>query len=163
MASARFLRALRTNARPPRGPSNRRNSRTSLPSFCTIFVQRKSQKQGVESLPVDVPIQPPAYLWTGEPIQSGLSDVSTSRRSDRSSTAVAERRSRPGQDVQTSFSPPATLFHAWLANASANTSLPISTGAKRSRVPFAFRRIPLCRSRGPINIAGSKLVRDTVK
>src|SRR5712664_4230040 len=57
----------------------------------------------------------------------------------------------------------ATLFHPWLANASANTSSPISTGAKRSRALFAFRRIPQCSSRATINIAGSKSVRDTVK
>src|SRR5258708_28626027 len=75
--------------------------------------------------------------------------------------------------------PLATLFHPWHANDSANTSSPISTGAKRSRAPFAFRRIPwrhslatsvLCksrlvgtvkvckfRSRGTRSIAGSKL------
>ena len=68
---------------------------------------------------------------------------------------------------------PATLFHPWLANDSANTSLPISTGARRSRAPFAFRRIPLrpspatsvlCESRFiGTSIAGSKSVQDTVK
>ena len=59
--------------------------------------------------------------------------------------------------------PPATLFHPWLANASANISSPISTGAKRSRAPSAFHRTPPCRSRTTINIAGSKSVQDTVK
>ena len=59
--------------------------------------------------------------------------------------------------------PLATLFHPWLANASANTSLPISTGAKRLRAPFAFRRTPLFRSGGTTNTAGSKLVQDMVK
>src|SRR5882762_2871251 len=59
--------------------------------------------------------------------------------------------------------PLATLFPPWLANASANTSLPISTGAKRSRAPFASRRIPPFRSRVTISTAGSKLVQDTVK
>ncbi len=51
----------------------------------------------------------------------------------------------------------------WLANASASTSSPISTGARRSRAPFAFRRIPPLRFRGRTNIAGSKLVRDTAR
>src|SRR6266852_7957509 len=65
--------------------------------------------------------------------------------------------------------PLATLFHPWLANDSANTSSPISTGAKRLRAPSAFPRTPLrplqttsvlCESRFiGINIAGSKLVR----
>src|SRR5467141_2941055 len=59
--------------------------------------------------------------------------------------------------------PLATLFPPWFANASANTSLPISTGAKRSRAPFASRRIPPFRSRVTISSAGSKLVQDTVK
>jgi len=59
--------------------------------------------------------------------------------------------------------PLATLFPPWLANASANTSLPISTGAKRPRAPFASRRIPPFRSRVTISTAGSKLVQDTVK
>src|SRR6266481_5955912 len=59
--------------------------------------------------------------------------------------------------------PLATLFPPWLANASANTSLPISTGAKRSRAPFVSRRIPPFRSRATISTAGSKLVQDTVK
>ena len=59
--------------------------------------------------------------------------------------------------------PLATLFHPWLANASANTSLPISTGAKRLRAPSASRRTPRFRCRGTTNIAGSKLVQDTVK
>jgi hypothetical protein len=59
--------------------------------------------------------------------------------------------------------PLATLFPPWLANASANTSSPISTGAKRSRAQFAFRRIPPFRCRGTISTAGSKLVQDTVK
>src|SRR5260370_37828235 len=58
---------------------------------------------------------------------------------------------------------PATLFHPWLANASANISSPIFTGAKRSRAPSAFHRTPPCRSRTTINIAGSKSVQDTVK
>ncbi len=58
---------------------------------------------------------------------------------------------------------PATLFHPWLANASANISSPISIGAKRSRVPFAFRRIPLSRFTRTISIVGSKLVRGMVK
>ena len=57
----------------------------------------------------------------------------------------------------------ATLFHPWHANASANIFSPISIGAKRLLAPFAFRRIPQCRSRGTINTAGSKLVRDTVR
>jgi len=68
----------------------------------------------------------------------------------------------------------ATLFHPWHANASANTFSPISTGARRSRAPFAFRRIPWRhslatievsepRSRRTINIAGSKLAQDTVR
>src|ERR1700687_5112168 len=39
---------------------------------------------------------------------------------------------------------PATLFPPWHANASANTSSPISIYAKRSLAPFAFRRIPPC-------------------
>src|SRR5260370_39561403 len=51
---------------------------------------------------------------------------------------------------------PATLFHPWLPNASANIFSPISTGAKRSRAPSAFHRTPPCRSRTTINIAGSK-------
>src|SRR6266849_1453441 len=51
----------------------------------------------------------------------------------------------------------------WLANASDNTSSPIFIGARRSRAPFAFRRIPLSRSRGTINIAGSKLALVTAK
>src|SRR5229473_2023324 len=48
--------------------------------------------------------------------------------------------------------PPATLFHPWLANASANISSPISTGAKRSRAPSAFHRTPPCRSCTTIEI-----------
>ena len=66
-------------------------------------------------------------------------------------------------DVQTAFSPPATLFHPWHANASANTSSPISIGAKRLRALSEFRRTPPCLSPGTTNIAGSKLVRGTVK
>src|SRR6266403_5089738 len=57
----------------------------------------------------------------------------------------------------------ATLFHPWHAIASANIFSPISTGAKKWRAPSAFRRIPPCRSHGTINIAGSKLVLDTVR
>jgi len=59
--------------------------------------------------------------------------------------------------------PLATLFHPWLANASANTSSPISTGAKKSRAPFGFRRTPPSLCRGTTSTAGSKLVQDTVK
>ena len=59
--------------------------------------------------------------------------------------------------------PLATLFHPWLANASVSISWKTSNGAKRSRAPSAFRRIPQCRSRATINIAGSKLVLDTVR
>ncbi len=59
--------------------------------------------------------------------------------------------------------PPATLFHPWLANDSANTSSPISTGAKRLRAPSGFPRIPPSRFRATISIAGSRLVPDTVK
>ena len=69
--------------------------------------------------------------------------------------------------------PLATLFHPWHASVSANTSSPISIGAKKSRAPFAFRRTPsrpslatsvLCESRFTrTSIAGSKLVQDTVK
>src|SRR2546427_5172185 len=59
--------------------------------------------------------------------------------------------------------PLATLFHPWHANDSANTSLPTSTGAKRSRAPFAFRRIPPFRFRATINIAGSKSAPAMVK
>src|SRR6266480_5889151 len=62
-----------------------------------------------------------------------------------------------------SITSPATLFHPWHANASANTSSPISTGAKRLRAPSAFRRIPPFRYRGTISIAGSKLVLDTAR
>src|SRR6266851_6841356 len=61
------------------------------------------------------------------------------------------------------LAPLATLFHPWHANASANTFSPIFTGAKRSRAPFAFRRIPPSRSRRTISIAGSKLAQDMVK
>src|SRR5260370_41627518 len=53
--------------------------------------------------------------------------------------------------------PLATLFHPWHANASANTSSPIFTGAKRSRAPFAFRHIQRSRFRETTNTAGSKL------
>src|SRR6267378_2228111 len=59
--------------------------------------------------------------------------------------------------------PLATLFPAWLANASANIFSPISTGAKRSRALFASRHIQPFRSRATISTAGSKLVRGTVK
>src|SRR5258708_7010500 len=59
--------------------------------------------------------------------------------------------------------PLATLFPPWLANASANTSSPISTGAKRSRAPFAFRRILLFRSLTTTSIAGSRLEPAMVK
>src|SRR3989442_6171524 len=45
-----------------------------------------------------------------------------------------------------------SLFHPWLANDSANTSSPISTGAKRSRAPFAFRRIPWRHSLATIKV-----------
>jgi len=57
----------------------------------------------------------------------------------------------------------ATLFPTWLANASANTSSPISAGAKRSPAPSAFRPIPRYRFRATINIAGSKSVQDMVR
>src|SRR5439155_872501 len=87
-------------------------------------------------------------------------------------------KNRPGGGGITSFprsafpAPLATLFHTWLANASANTSLPISTGAKKSRAPFASRRIPWRHSLATIevskpslprtiNIVGSKLARGT--
>ncbi len=70
--------------------------------------------------------------------------------------------------------PLATLFPPWLANTSASTSWKISNGAKRSHAPFAFRPTPsrhsratsvVCESRfiRTINIAGSKLVRATVR
>src|SRR5216683_3516572 len=59
--------------------------------------------------------------------------------------------------------PLATLFHPWLANASANTSSPISTGAKRSRAPFAFPRILRFRFQRTTSIAGSKLEPAMVK
>src|SRR5467141_3010077 len=58
---------------------------------------------------------------------------------------------------------PATLFHPWHANASANTSLPISIGAKRLRAPFAFRRIPPLHFPETTSIAGSKLAPAMVK
>src|SRR5712691_4771446 len=58
---------------------------------------------------------------------------------------------------------PATLFHPWHANASANIFSPISIGAKRLRAPFAFRRIPPFLSRETINIAGSKSVPVTAR
>src|SRR5260370_35148298 len=58
--------------------------------------------------------------------------------------------------------PPATLLHPWHANASANTSSPISTGAKRLRAPFPFPRIPPFRFRHTTNTAVSKLVQATV-
>src|SRR6267378_4760265 len=47
-------------------------------------------------------------------------------------------------------------FPPWHANASANTSSPIYTGAKKSRAPFSFRPIPPSLSRRTINIAVSK-------
>jgi len=88
-------------------------------------------------------------------------------------------KNRPGGGGITSFprsafwAPLATLFHPWLANASANISSPIFTGAKKSRAPFAFRRIRWRHSLatvevkprfpGTISPAGSKLVRGTVK
>ena len=59
--------------------------------------------------------------------------------------------------------PLATLFPPWLANVSANTSSQISTGAKRSRAPSAFPRIPRCRCHATISTAGSKSVRGTVR
>ncbi|OLB22182.1 MAG: hypothetical protein AUI12_03495 [Acidobacteria bacterium 13_2_20CM_2_57_6] len=70
--------------------------------------------------------------------------------------------------------PLATLFYQWHAYASANTSLPTFTGAKRSRAPFAFHRIPWRHSLatidvskprfpGTTSIVGSKSVQDTVK
>src|SRR6266480_2219825 len=58
---------------------------------------------------------------------------------------------------------PATLFHPWHANVSANIFSPISIGAKRLRAPFAFRRIPPFLSRQTINIAGSKSVPVTAR
>ena len=75
------------------------------------------------------------------------------------STCGAKIPTRSGR----AFLPPATLFHPWLANDSASTSLPTCTGAKRSRAPFASPRIPPCRSHGKTSIAGSKLAQDTVK
>src|SRR5216683_3026250 len=59
--------------------------------------------------------------------------------------------------------PLATLLHPWHANASANTSSPTFTGAKRSRAPFAFRRIQPFRFRETTNTAGSKLEPAMVK
>ena len=59
--------------------------------------------------------------------------------------------------------PLATLSSPWLANASANTSLPISIGAKRSRALFASRRIPPFHSRATISTAGSKSAPVTVR
>src|SRR6266699_5757629 len=58
---------------------------------------------------------------------------------------------------------PATLFHPWHANASANIFSAISIGAKRLRAPFAFRRIPPFLSRQTINTAGSKSVAVTAR
>src|SRR5258705_13364721 len=75
------------------------------------------------------------------------------------STCGAKIPTRSGR----AFLPPATLFHPWLANDSANTSLPTCTGAKRSRAPFASPRIPPSSSHGKTGIAGSKLAQDTVK
>ena len=59
--------------------------------------------------------------------------------------------------------PLATLFPPWLANASASTSCKTSTGARRSRAPSAFRRIPRRRSRATINTVGSKSAPGTAK
>src|SRR5258708_3047231 len=53
--------------------------------------------------------------------------------------------------------PLATLFHPWHANDSANTSSPISIGAKKSRAPFAFRRILRFRFHRTITITRSRL------
>ena len=61
------------------------------------------------------------------------------------------------------FPAPATLFHPWHANASANTFSLICTGAKRLRAPSAFRRTPPSHSRRTIHIVGSKLAQGTVK
>src|SRR5229473_7419112 len=58
--------------------------------------------------------------------------------------------------------PLATLFHPWLANASANTSSPI-TGAKRSRALFESPRILRFRFQRTTSIAGSRLVPAMVK
>src|SRR6266550_4056630 len=58
---------------------------------------------------------------------------------------------------------PATLFHPWHANVSANIFSPISIGAKRLRAPFAFRRIPPFLARQTINIAGWKSVPVTAR
>ena len=58
---------------------------------------------------------------------------------------------------------PATLFHPWLANASASISSPIFTGAKKSPAPFASLRIPPRPFRRMTNTAGSKSAQDTAK
>src|ERR1700730_7738689 len=59
------------------------------------------------------------------------------------------------QPLNESSISPATIFHPWLANASASISSPISTGAKKSPAPFASLRIPPCLSRAMTNTAGS--------
>ena len=64
---------------------------------------------------------------------------------------------------QSPLTSPATISHAWLANASASISSPISTGAKKSPAPFASLRIPPCPSRRMTNTVGSKLAQDTAK
>ena len=59
--------------------------------------------------------------------------------------------------------PPATIFHPWLANASASISSPIYTGAKKSPAPFASLPIPPRLSPTMTNTAGSKSAQDTAK
>ena len=93
----------------------------------------------------------------------GISPVYPVRIAVRAATGDRRTSPPPVANHESPVTSLATLFHPWHANASANIFSPISTGAKKSRAPSAFRRIPPCRSHGTINIAGSKLVLDTVR
>ncbi|MCU1316479.1 MAG: hypothetical protein JWN63_1801 [Candidatus Acidoferrum typicum] len=136
----------------------------------------RKQRGGAPRFDVPTPIraiEAPPQFWSGDPDPVGTLFSAKAPRALRLSAIfipapLSGLLVRRPPDLATFRRadvsiPPATLFPPWHANASANTSSPISIGAKRSRAPFAFRRIPPCHSRGTINIAGSKLVRGTVR
>jgi len=149
-------------------PFHRSASRNELVCFQTLahsLARRKTQLFYFQALPHSLPKTPGG---------GGTAPVREPIREPRDSRVYSlPHRFLTSLPLGAHRAPLATLLHPWHANGSANTFLPISTGAKKSRAPFTFRRTPLrpsqatsvlCESRFiRTNIVGSKLVPGTVK
>jgi len=141
-------------AKPPFHSSASRNELVCFQALAHSFARRKNQLFYFQALPHSLPKTPGV---------GGTAPVRESIREPRDSRVHSlPHRFLTSLPLGAYRVPLATLFHPWHANASANTSSPISTGAKRLRVRFASRRTPLRPSQAT-SIAGSKLVQDTVK